>query len=89
MNDKVLIPERIMMFDNALPRCFGETDLIFAGHPSDEEQAFQWLADLRKRNVGWEEARAQVVEFLGSRGASQLHIQQQEKSVQRYLSLGC
>jgi hypothetical protein len=27
----------------------------FAGHPSDEETAFQLLAELRARHVGWSE----------------------------------
>ncbi|ONF47785.1 hypothetical protein [Methylobacterium radiotolerans] len=71
------------MFDPAVRGCFGETDLIFAGHPNDEERAFQWLADLRKRSVGWKAARAQVVEYLESRGASASHVQQQTEKVRR------
>jgi hypothetical protein len=63
----------IMIIDKELRQCFGE-DLIFA---SDEDRAFDWLISLRRRNIGWKQARAQIVEYLRSRGASDSHIQKQ------------
>lgn len=36
-------------------QCFGLEDREFAGHPSDEETAFELLAELRARYVGWSE----------------------------------
>jgi hypothetical protein len=63
----------IMIIDRELRQCFGE-DLIFA---SDEDRAFDWLISLRRRNLGWKQARAQIVEYLRSRRASDSHIQKQ------------
>lgn len=65
------------MWDRQVPGCFGDTDLIFAGHPNDEARAFAWLTDLRQRSIGWAETRGQIEEYLKSRNASQAHIQRQ------------
>lgn len=47
-----------------ISQCFGLEDRRFAGHPSDEETAFELLAELRKRHIGWatfeKELRAQL-----------------------------
>jgi hypothetical protein len=68
-----------MSFDRELPRCFGVADRIFAGHPSDEDAAFEWLKSLRKRHIGWKAARAQIREYLKSKNARRAHIQEQVK----------
>lgn len=65
------------MWDTQVSGCFRESDLIFAGHPIDERRAFEWLADLRRREIGWKAARAQMEAFLKSRGAASVHITQQ------------
>ena len=65
------------MWDQGLPGCFGVSDLIFAGHPNDEERAFEWLADLRRRKVGWMKARSQIEAYLKSKSASDEHIVRQ------------
>jgi hypothetical protein len=54
-----------MMIDKELRECFGE-ELIFA---SDQDRAFDWLTSLRRRKIGWKQARAQIVEHLRSRNA--------------------
>ncbi|HTY49868.1 MAG TPA: hypothetical protein VMB48_09275 [Steroidobacteraceae bacterium] len=66
-----------MAWDRDVPGCFGAVDLIFCAHPVDEERAFEWLADLRRRKVSWKAARAQLQEFLGSRTRSAAHIRRQ------------
>ena len=40
-----------MAFDSELRDCFGESDLIFAGHPLGEVSAFKWLISLREREA--------------------------------------
>jgi len=66
-----------MSFDPTLGGCFGNADLIFAVHPMDEGRAFEWLQSLRKRQIGWKEAQAQIVEYLKSKGAGEEHIKEQ------------
>ena len=66
-----------MAFEKELHGCFGNSDLIFAGHPADENRAFAWLVSLRQRGLGWSEAKRQMTEFLQSKQASPAHIDQQ------------
>lgn len=73
------------MWDKQVPGCFGSNDLIFAGHPLDENRAFEWLVDLRKRGIGWKAARAQLVAFLKSERAGPDHIRQQLASTGKHL----
>src|SRR5260370_29933027 len=40
-----------MAFDSELRDCFGESDLMFAGHPLGEVSAFKWLISLREREA--------------------------------------
>jgi hypothetical protein len=65
-----------MRFDQDLPGCF-TADLMFAKHAAERERAFQWLISLRQRHIGWDAARAHIVEFLQSRAASKAHISNQ------------
>jgi hypothetical protein len=74
-----------MAFDSELRGCFGESDLIFAGHPMDEVRAFKWLISLRERGIGLAAAKAQVDEYLRSRGANKDHIQNQLQRVTEHL----
>lgn len=66
-----------MAYDAKLPSCFGERDLEFAIHPLDAQQAFEWLIDLRKRQVPWIDAKAQIQDYLQKRGAGQEHVARQ------------
>jgi len=71
-----------MAWDRLVPGTFGDSDLIFAGHPADEDRAFEWLIDLRKREIGWRDARRQLEEYLTSRKASPQHIADQLKRIE-------
>jgi hypothetical protein len=72
-------------YDTQLTGCFGYSDLIFAGHPADEERAFEWLTSLRKRNISYKEALGQIKSFLQSKGANTGHIMTQEKAASEFL----
>jgi hypothetical protein len=74
-----------MSWDKQVPGCFGSADLIFAGHPLDENRAFEWLTDLRRRGIGWKAAREQLKEFLKSKNARDEHIEQQLKEAERLM----
>lgn len=74
-----------MSFDTKLPGCFGSDDLKFAGHPADEDRAFQWLASLRRGKIGCKAALKQIKEFLKSKGATAGHIKTQTTRATRYL----
>ena len=71
-----------MPWDKQVPSCFGIHDLIFAGHPADEDRAFAWLVDLRQRGIGWREARQQLEEYLKSERASPHHIADQLRRIE-------
>ena len=45
--------------------CFGLEDRQFAGHPSDEERAFELLTQLRQEHVGWAEFERELRQQLG------------------------
>jgi len=74
-----------MAFDSELRGCFGESDLIFAGDLMNEVGAFKWLISLRERGIGLAAAKAQVDEYLRSRGANQSHIQNQLQRVTEHV----
>lgn len=69
-------------WQNSIPSCFGESDLSFAAHPSDENRAFDLLKKLREINVGWQETRKAFDMFLSSKGAAPDHITTQLKKVE-------
>lgn len=62
-----------MTYDAKLPGCFGERDLEFAIHPLDAQRAFEWLIDLRKRQVLWIDAKTQIQDYLQQQGAGLAH----------------
>lgn len=57
--------------------CFGEKDLIFAGHPSDENSAFELLKSLRKDAIGWAETKEAINQWLASQNANAAHTSRQ------------
>ena len=71
--------------DNEGPGCFGQKDLVFAGNPENEGRAFGWLNSLRKREISWEAASAQIADYLKSRNASDARIQEQVERASKYL----
>jgi hypothetical protein len=66
-----------MKLDREVEGCFGRKTLVFAGTPDDQGRAFGWLNSLRKREVSWEDASAQIAYFLKSRNASDTRIEEQ------------
>jgi hypothetical protein len=72
-----------MAWEKQVPGCFGNSDLIFAGHPADEDRAFKWMIDLRARAVGWKAVRQQLKDFLTSKGARREHATSQLKRAAR------
>ncbi len=71
-----------MAWTNDIAGCFGDTDLIFAGHPRDEDRAFALLTQLRSEKVGWQEASGAIRKYLEGRGAGSAHIDQQLKKAE-------
>ena len=69
-------------WEERVPGCFGNTDLIFAGHPLDENRAFDLLATLREGNVGWSEAKSAFRDHLEREGASTDHISNQISKIE-------
>ena len=61
--------------------CFGLADRKFAGHPSDEERAFELLTQLRRENIGWEEFEDELRKQLEA--MPQLHTDEQVEIVRK------
>ena len=74
-----------MKLDNEVSGCFGRKDLVFAGTPDEEGRAFGWLNSLRKREVSWENASAQIAYYLKSRNASDARIEEQVERAAKFL----
>ena len=53
-----------MSWEEKLHSCFGLADRRFALHPSDEEQAFEVLSELRKTHIGWGRVEEEIRRFL-------------------------
>jgi hypothetical protein len=73
-----------MSWDKQLPNCFSNS-LLFVSHPLEEDRAFEWLVDLRRRGISWEAVREQVVQYLKSKKAQPQHIESQLKDVERHM----
>lgn len=65
-----------MQWDKVLPVLFDGSG-AFALHPADEKRAFEWLADLRARGIGWKEAERQLRDYMASKDWSPEHIDRQ------------
>jgi hypothetical protein len=65
-----------MSFDRELHGVFSPS-LGFGANPQDHDRAFEWLVSLRKRAIGWKEARAQIIEFLETQTNLSDHIERQ------------
>lgn len=72
-----------MEWDHQVPGTFGGG--YFAPHPADEKRAFEWLADLRRNEVGWKAARQQLKSFMQSKKYQKKHIQRELASARRFL----
>lgn len=71
-----------MDWKNKISGCFGLSDRSFAGHPSDEERAFELLSYLRKDHVGWAEFSEALVNYLDN--CTELHTTEQVRKVEQY-----
>ena len=74
-----------MKVDKEVAGCFGRKDHVFAGTPEDAGRAFGWLNSLRKREISWEAASAQIADYLKSRNASEARIQAQVERASKFL----
>ena len=74
-----------MKVDKEVAGCFGQKDLLFAGNPENAGRAFGWLNSLRKRDISWEAASAQIADYLKSRNASDARIQDQVERASKFL----
>ena len=74
-----------MKLDKEVSGCFGRKDLVFASTEDDEGRAFGWLNSLRKRDVSWKDASAQIAEYLKSRNASDKRIHEQIERASLFL----
>jgi hypothetical protein len=72
-----------MPWDKQVDGCFGGG--FFASHPYDEDRAFEWLADLRKRRSGWKTVEQQLREYMESKKFEPEHIESQVKTAERYM----
>jgi hypothetical protein len=72
-------------WDPEVERCFDQQDKKFAVHGREQQAAFAWLASLRQRNVGWKEAKKQIVEYLTSKGADRDQLRDQTKRARKKL----
>ena len=74
-----------MKVDKEVAGCFGQKDLLFAGNPENAGRAFGWLNSLRKRDISWDDANAQIADYLKSRNASDTRIQEQVERASAFL----
>jgi len=65
---------------------FGQMDLIFAGHPSDSERAFELLKECRNVNLGMEDLLEEVKKHLVNKEAGDEHVVEQLKKVELMFS---
>lgn len=59
---------------NELEACFDSEERLFAVHPTEEQNAFEWLTKLRTQQVGWPDIRAEIDAFLREDGCGEDHI---------------
>jgi hypothetical protein len=74
-----------MKVDKEVSGCFGHKDLVFASNPEHQGRAFGWLNSLRKRDISWENASAQIADYLKSRNASDARIEEQVERASKFL----
>jgi hypothetical protein len=53
-----------MSWDSVVPSLLMNS--YFCSHPGEEKRAFEWLTDLRRRSIGWTDARAQLEAYMSS-----------------------
>ena len=63
--------------------CFGEVDKIFAGHPLDENRAFELLKVCRDQSIGWTALEREFRSFLS--GLDTSHVAKQIQRARRMM----
>jgi uncharacterized membrane protein len=66
-----------MSWKNQTSKCFGSSDLIFGGHPSEEKAARQMLKDAIDDKAKMDDIIKAAENFLNSKGADKQHIAKQ------------
>ena len=74
-----------MAWQNMIQGCFGLADREFAGHPSDEQRAFELLSELRENSVGWTEFETELRSQLSN--MSKLHANDQVERVASFFRM--
>ena len=83
---------RLMMREEAMagwqsqvPGCFGAVDAVFAGHPNEEDRAWELLKELRAQNVPWQDVKREFRGYLNRKNCPQPHVDEQMKRVKRHM----
>lgn len=66
--------------------CFGMADAIFAGHPYDEERAFELLKYCRENNISLIDVLNEAENYLKSKTTYTEHINQQLDKIKKMYS---
>jgi glyceraldehyde-3-phosphate dehydrogenase/erythrose-4-phosphate dehydrogenase len=61
--------------------CFGDKDLVFAGHQADEERARKMLKAAIDQKATMADIVAEATKFLKSKNARVRHIQREVKKI--------
>ena len=71
---------------NQIDSCFGMADAIFAGHPADEERAFELLKYCRENNISLIDVLNEAEKYLESTTNNKGHIKLQLKKIKTMFS---
>ena len=71
---------------NQIDSCFGVADAIFAGHPADEERAFELLKYCRENNISVNDVLNEAEKYLKSKTTYTEHINQQLDKIKKMYS---
>ena len=61
--------------------CFGNKDLVFSGHPTDEARARKMLRAAIDQKATMADIMAEATKFLKSKNAGARHIQREIKKI--------
>lgn len=73
------------MWYELIPQCFGEIDLEFALHPSEEKKAMEMLVAANNEGASPDEICKEIKKFLTKKKATNKHIASQLKKVRKFI----
>ncbi len=73
-----------MEWEAQIPGCFGIVDQVFAGHPLDEQRAFDLLTRLRRERPAWDDVVGAFERHLRGKDCGPEHITEQMDRVRRH-----